>query len=90
MIKPSIIRRELGGTAAMKHQNLLIGLFAILCLCGCTDNTSVSKQPSAADIEASKQRRLAEVEKLNIPEPAKARMRAQINGQSPAGTAASR
>jgi hypothetical protein len=71
----------------MKFNKIQLG-FALLLLIvsalGCTNDTSTSKQPSQSEIEEAKTRRLAEIEKLKIPEEAKARMRAQVQGQ-PAG-----
>lgn len=48
-------------------------------LVGC-DNSEVSRVPKAAEIEDAKQRRLAEVDKLNIPEAEKEIMRQRISG----------
>ena len=70
----------------MKLANILFAIVAVAVLAGCSDSTAVSKEPTAAEIEKGKQNRLAEIDKLNIPEPAKQRMRDQVNGQSPAAT----
>ena len=50
-----------------------------LALAGC-DNSEVSRVPKPAEIEDAKQRRLAEVDKLNIPEAEKEIMRQRIRG----------
>lgn len=50
-----------------------------LLMAGC-DNSEVSRVPKPAEIEDAKQRRLAEVDKLNIPEPEKEIMRQRIRG----------
>jgi hypothetical protein len=63
----------------MKTLKLLILAFAASSLMGC-DQSAVSRVPSEEEIEAGKERRLAEIEKLNIPEAQKERMRQQISG----------
>ena len=71
---------KIGTGAALAGALFGIGFAAL----GCTGATDVSTQPSQSEIEAGKQRRLAEIDKLNAPEEAKQRMRAQIGGGNPA------
>ena len=52
---------------------------------GCSPATDVSRQPSQNEIQEGVNRRLAEIEKLQIPEAAKERMRQQANGQIQSG-----
>lgn len=74
----------------MKLQHLAILAVALISAAGCTESTAESKQPTAAEIEQGKQRRLQEIDKMQIPEAAKARMRAQVNGGNPSGSAPER
>ncbi|MFW5697692.1 MAG: hypothetical protein ACOCX1_03945 [Fimbriimonadaceae bacterium] len=54
-------------------------------LLACSDS-SVSRVPSEQEIEDGKERRLAAIEELNIPEEQKERMRQQIEGEVPEPT----
>lgn len=61
---------------------MLIGVIAAGLMAGCTGSTAVSTQPSQAEIDAARARRLADIDKLQIDEAAKERMRAQVRGSS--------
>jgi hypothetical protein len=50
---------------------------------GCTGSTAVSTQPSQAEIQQGIERRIADVDKMQIPEEQKERMKAQIRGSQP-------
>ena len=57
---------------------LIVGL--VIVTCGCTGATDVSTQPSAAEIQQGIDRRIADVDKMQISNEAKERMKAQIRG----------
>jgi hypothetical protein len=83
MINPSIMAHRPDRFGAMKLNHTLMASFALFVAVGCTGSTAVSTQPTADEIQQGKQRRLAEIEKMNVPETAKQRMRDQVNGGSP-------
>lgn len=66
----------------------LSGLLFVICAVvllapiGC-DNSAKTRVPDPVEVEDAKARRLAEIEKLNIPEDQKERMRQQIQGGNP-------
>ncbi len=61
---------------------ILVGIVG-LAFCGCSGSTAVSTQPSNEEIQQGISRRIAEVDKMQIPEESKERMRAQIRGSQP-------
>lgn len=70
----------------MRRRNSILAALAALAsiaVVGCTGSTAVSRQPSNAEIEEGKQRRLKAIDALNIPEEQKQRMREQVLGASP-------
>lgn len=56
-------------------------------LAGCNPATDVSQQPSQDEIKAGIDRRLAEIDKLPIPQEEKDRMKQQVSGQQPSQAA---
>jgi PBP1b-binding outer membrane lipoprotein LpoB len=62
----------------MKYLMLLT--LAAMFLAGCGADTSTSTQPTKDEIQKGIDRRIADVDKMNIPEAAKERMRLQIRG----------
>jgi hypothetical protein len=60
-----------------------LGIAVVSILMGCTGDTSVSRTPGQDEIQAGINRRLAAIDKMNIPEAAKERMRQQARGQVP-------
>jgi hypothetical protein len=79
------MHKSRNGATMNQIKNGILAAMAILTvgsgllLAGC-DNSEVSRVPKPAEIEDAKQRRLAEVDKLNIPEQEKEIMRQRIRG----------
>jgi hypothetical protein len=51
-----------------------------IAIVGCTGSTAVSKQPSQAEIQQGIERRMADIDKMQISPEAKERMKQQIRG----------
>ena len=64
----------------MKLKNFALIAIATVAAFGCSGDTSVSAEVSPKEIQEGIDRRLAAVDKLNVPEAQKERMRQQIRG----------
>lgn len=67
----------------MNKAKVILGVvFAAGVLAGCGDS-AVSRVPSEPEIQQAKTSRIDEINKLNIPEEQKQKMRDAINGKNP-------
>jgi len=66
----------------LKPMLILIPL-GLAALVGCTNDTSVSREVTKADLEVSTQKQLSDIDKMNVPEGVKQRMRDHLKGGTP-------